>query len=60
MLFRSTAALAAGLIVNAANETTIRLAPPLIVGDAELADFDERFRAALATVTGSGLVAASR
>ena len=56
----ATAALAAGLIVNAANETTIRLAPPLIVGDAELADFDERFRAALATVTGSGLAPASR
>jgi acetylornithine/N-succinyldiaminopimelate aminotransferase len=47
-----------GLIVNAANESSIRLAPPLIVGDAELADFDERFRAALASVTSPGLVAA--
>jgi acetylornithine/N-succinyldiaminopimelate aminotransferase len=54
------AALAAGLIVNAANESSIRLAPPLIVGDAELADFDERFRAALASVTNSGLVSAVR
>ncbi len=42
------AALAAGLIVNAPNPHTIRLAPPLIIGDAELRDFDERFRAALA------------
>ncbi|MCU1447585.1 acetylornithine transaminase [Cryobacterium sp.] len=54
----AAAALEAGLIVNAANESSIRLAPPLIVGDAELADFDERFRAALATVTSSGLVPA--
>jgi acetylornithine/N-succinyldiaminopimelate aminotransferase len=56
----AAAALDAGLIVNAANESSIRLAPPLIVGDAELADFDERFRAALASVTNSGLVSASR
>jgi acetylornithine/N-succinyldiaminopimelate aminotransferase len=56
----AAAALEAGLIVNAANESSIRLAPPLIVGDAELADFEERFRAALATVTDSRLVSASR
>jgi acetylornithine/N-succinyldiaminopimelate aminotransferase len=56
----AAAALEAGLIVNAANESSIRLAPPLIVGDAELADFDERFRAALASVTNSGVVSASR
>jgi acetylornithine aminotransferase len=37
-----------GLIINAANESSIRLAPPLIVGDAELAEFERRFRAALA------------
>lgn len=43
-------ALAHGLIVNAANESTVRLAPPLIVGDAELAEFGERFAAALAEV----------
>ena len=45
------AALAAGLIVNAPNAWTIRLAPPLIIGDAELAAFAERFAAALAAVT---------
>ena len=28
-----------GLIVNAANDTRIRLAPPLIIGDAEIAEF---------------------
>jgi acetylornithine/N-succinyldiaminopimelate aminotransferase len=56
----AAAALEVGLIVNAANESSIRLAPPLIVGDAELADFDERFRAALASVTNSGLVSAVR
>ncbi|MDJ0339584.1 acetylornithine transaminase [Cryobacterium sp. PH31-O1] len=44
------AALANGLIVNAANETSIRIAPPLIVGDAELADFTERFGLALASL----------
>ena len=44
------AALANGLIVNAANETSIRIAPPLIVGDAELADFQERFGRALASL----------
>lgn len=45
-----TAALSAGLIVNAPNESSIRIAPPLIVGDAELNAFTERFGAALATV----------
>ena len=44
------AAFANGLIVNAANETSIRIAPPLIVGDAELADFAERFGRALASL----------
>jgi acetylornithine/N-succinyldiaminopimelate aminotransferase len=56
----AAAALDAGLIVNAANESSIRVAPPLIVGDAELADFEDRFRTALAAVTRSGLLAASR
>jgi acetylornithine/N-succinyldiaminopimelate aminotransferase len=37
------AGLRAGLIVNAPNESSIRLAPPLIVGDAELREFRERF-----------------
>ncbi len=40
-------ALARGLIVNAANEHRIRLAPPLIVGDDELAEFDRIFAEAL-------------
>ncbi|MCU1420530.1 MAG: acetylornithine transaminase [Microbacteriaceae bacterium] len=36
-----------GLIINAANDTSIRLAPPLIVGDAELAEFRDLFARAL-------------
>jgi acetylornithine/N-succinyldiaminopimelate aminotransferase len=44
------AALAHGLIINAPNDRSLRLAPPLIVGDAELAEFDTRFRAALAAL----------
>ncbi len=44
------AALGTGLIINAPNESSIRLAPPLIVGDAELADFRERFGRALAAL----------
>lgn len=44
------AALAQGLIINAANETSIRIAPPLIAGDAELADFQDRFGRALASL----------
>lgn len=44
------AALAAGLIINAPNDRSLRIAPPLIVGDAELAEFDTRFRAALAAI----------
>ena len=43
----SAAALELGLIVNAANENTIRLAPPLIIGDAEVAQFLELFPRAL-------------
>jgi acetylornithine aminotransferase len=42
------AALEVGLVINAPNDRSIRLAPPLIIGDAELAEFDSRFRAALA------------
>lgn len=44
------AALAGGLIVNAPNEYSIRIAPPLIVGDAELAEFTTLFTAALEAV----------
>jgi acetylornithine/N-succinyldiaminopimelate aminotransferase len=46
------AALSEGLIINAPNESSIRIAPPLIVGDNELNDFRERFGRALATVGG--------
>ncbi|HKH09255.1 MAG TPA: acetylornithine transaminase [Agromyces sp.] len=39
-----------GLIVNAANDSSIRIAPPLIVGDAEIDEFAARFERALRTV----------
>ncbi|GAA4183317.1 acetylornithine transaminase [Gryllotalpicola kribbensis] len=39
-----------GLLINATRPDSIRLAPPLIVGDAELTAFRERFGAALADV----------
>lgn len=42
-------ALSLGLIVNAANDSSIRLAPPLIVGDAEIDEFTTLFRTALET-----------
>jgi acetylornithine aminotransferase len=41
------AAMDAGLIINAPNESSIRLAPPLIVGDTEIAQFLESFGAVL-------------
>lgn len=44
------AALELGLIVNAPNDSSIRIAPPLIVGDAELAEFRELFTKALEAV----------
>ncbi len=40
-------AMRGGLIVNAANDSTIRLAPPLIIGDAEVDEFIARFTGAL-------------
>jgi acetylornithine/N-succinyldiaminopimelate aminotransferase len=40
-------ALSRGLIINAASEHRIRLAPPLIIGDDELAEFDRIFAEAL-------------
>ena len=39
-----------GLIVNAANDSSIRIAPPLIIGDAEVDEFGARFERALRTV----------
>lgn len=44
------AAFARGLIVNAANDTSIRIAPPLIIGDAEIAEFTRIFTEALEAV----------
>lgn len=43
-------ALSRGLIINAANEHRIRLAPPLIIGDDELAEFDRIFAESLRAV----------
>lgn len=40
-------ALDAGLIINAANEYRIRLAPPLIIGDDELHEFTRKFADAI-------------
>jgi acetylornithine/N-succinyldiaminopimelate aminotransferase len=45
-----TAAFAEGLIVNAANESSIRIAPPLIVGDPEIDEFTIKFTKALEAV----------
>lgn len=44
-------ALECGLIVNAPNDTTIRLAPPLIIGDAEIEEFLTLFPRALEATT---------
>jgi len=42
-------ALALGLIVNAATDRRIRVAPPLIIGDAEIAEFTHLFTDALSS-----------
>lgn len=47
----STAAFAHGLIINAPNDSSIRIAPPLIIGDAELEEFRTTFTLALQTLT---------
>jgi acetylornithine/N-succinyldiaminopimelate aminotransferase len=47
----AAAAFSRGLIINAPNDRSIRLAPPLIVGDAELAEFQELFRASLEEIS---------
>lgn len=46
----SAAAQEAGLIVNAANPSTVRLAPPLIIDSADIAEFVRRFSRALETL----------
>ena len=47
----SAAAFANGLIINAPNDSTIRIAPPLIIGDAELEEFRQKFMIALQALT---------
>jgi acetylornithine aminotransferase len=44
------AARSQGLILNATGPDTLRLAPPLLIGDIELEEFRARFGAALAAV----------
>ena len=46
----AAAALDRGLIINAPNEHSIRIAPPLIVGDAELSEFRTLFTEALEAI----------
>ena len=47
-------AAARGLIINAPNDSSIRLAPPLIIGDAEVAEFIEKFASALLASASKG------
>ena len=44
-------ALELGLSINAPNDASIRIAPPLIIGDAEIAEFIDKFTAALTHVS---------
>ena len=48
-----------GLIINAANADTIRIAPPLTIGDVEIAEFADLFARALATVEAALLLDAT-
>ena len=54
-----SAAQSRGLVVNAPNDQTIRLVPPLNIGDVEIDEFIELFSATLAAVEASALSAAS-
>ncbi|SDZ44646.1 acetylornithine transaminase [Herbiconiux ginsengi] len=47
----SDAALANGLIINAPNDSSLRIAPPLIIGDDEVRVFAERLRRAFDAVS---------
>lgn len=49
-----------GLVINAANPSTVRLAPALTIGDAEIEEFRELFTAALADVAASADVASGK
>lgn len=46
----AAAAFANGLIINATNDSSIRIAPPLIIGDAELEEFRVKFTLALEAI----------
>ncbi|MBN9183347.1 MAG: aminotransferase class III-fold pyridoxal phosphate-dependent enzyme, partial [Microbacterium sp.] len=48
-----------GLVINAPNDRTIRLVPPLNIGDVEIDEFAELFAAALASVENSSALDAS-
>ncbi|MBH0131609.1 acetylornithine transaminase [Salinibacterium sp. NK8237] len=52
-------ALEHGLIINAPNASTVRLAPPLIIGDAEIAEFIDTFSMVLNEVTNTAPTEAS-
>ena len=47
----SAAAFVNGLIINAPNDSTIRIAPPLIIGDEELEEFRQKLTIALQALT---------
>ncbi|GAA2233455.1 acetylornithine transaminase [Herbiconiux moechotypicola] len=49
----SDAALDAGLIINAPNDSSLRIAPPLVIGDDEVRVFGNRLRQAFAAVDGA-------
>ncbi|MDJ0334838.1 acetylornithine transaminase [Salinibacterium sp. G-O1] len=44
-----------GLIINAPNDSSIRLAPPLIIGDTEVSEFIEKFTSALQSSASKGI-----
>ncbi|MGV8913726.1 MAG: acetylornithine transaminase [Rhodoglobus sp.] len=48
-----------GLIINAPNESTVRLAPPLIIGESEITEFIETFSAVLNAVSNEAPTEAS-
>mgnify|MGYP001451774457 FL=1 len=53
------AAQAHGLIINAPGEHILRIAPPLTIGDAEIAEFAQKLAAALADVQRAHAAAAA-
>ncbi|WES65774.1 acetylornithine transaminase [Microbacter sp. GSS18] len=49
-----------GLVINAANDETVRLAPALTIGDVEVDEFIELFTAALRTVSDALMLGSSQ